>query len=35
MVKMEERRSGILLHITSLPGSEGVGTFGEDAYRFV
>jgi len=32
---MGERRSGILLHITSLPGSEGIGTFGENAYRFV
>ncbi|MCG6186694.1 4-alpha-glucanotransferase [Maribellus maritimus] len=32
---MGERRSGILLHVTSLPGSEGIGTFGEDAFRFV
>ncbi|HKI87603.1 MAG TPA: 4-alpha-glucanotransferase, partial [Draconibacterium sp.] len=32
---MEERRSGILLHITSLPGSEGIGTFGGNAFRFV
>ena len=32
---MNKRSSGILLHITSLPGSEGVGTLGEEAYRFV
>jgi len=32
---MSKRSSGILLHITSLPGSEGVGTLGEEAYRFV
>ena len=30
-----ERRSGILLHPTSLPGSGGIGTLGESAYRFV
>ena len=29
------RKSGILLHITSLPGKAGVGNFGDDAYRFV
>lgn len=29
------RRSGILLHITSLPSAHGVGDFGETAYRFV
>ncbi len=32
---MSERRSGILLHITSLPGSEGIGTFGENAFQFI
>ncbi|MCF6365018.1 MAG: 4-alpha-glucanotransferase [Bacteroidales bacterium] len=32
---MEERKSGILLHITSLPGKYGIGTFGEEACRFV
>ena len=32
---MKERKSGILLHITSLPGKYGIGTFGEEAYRFV
>ncbi|HEV7915564.1 MAG TPA: 4-alpha-glucanotransferase, partial [Albitalea sp.] len=29
------RRSGILLHPTSLPGRHGCGDFGTDAYRFV
>ena len=29
------RGSGILMHITSLPGSYGVGTFGKEAYKFV
>lgn len=30
-----ERASGILMHITSLPNKEGIGTFGESAYQFV
>src|SRR5690606_1507169 len=30
-----KRDSGILLHITSLPGSEGIGTLGAEAYRFI
>ena len=29
------RTSGILMHITSLPGKYGVGTMGEQAYKFV
>ena len=29
------RSSGILMHITSLPGKYGVGTMGEQAYKFV
>ncbi len=29
------RASGVLLHITSLPSLHGVGTMGEEAYRFV
>ncbi len=29
------RRSGILLHVSSLPGRYGVGSFGKEAYRFV
>ncbi|MDO4484469.1 MAG: 4-alpha-glucanotransferase [Clostridia bacterium] len=28
------RRSGILMHITSLPGPEGIGTLGQEAYDF-
>jgi len=32
---MTERKSGILLHITSLPGIEGTGTLGKNAFRFV
>ena len=32
---MTNRKSGILLHITSLPGQEGVGTLGKEAYSFV
>ncbi len=29
------RSSGILLHVTSLPGSHGIGDLGESAYEFV
>lgn len=29
-----KRSSGVLLHITSLPGQYGIGTVGEEAYRF-
>lgn len=29
------RKSGILLHITSLPGPYGIGTMGKNAYHFV
>jgi 4-alpha-glucanotransferase len=29
------RRSGVLLHISSLPGPYGVGDLGQEAYRFV
>ncbi len=32
---MEKRGSGILLHITSLPSSYGIGDLGPGAYRFV
>ncbi len=34
-VPLDKRRSGILLHPTSLPGPYGHGVLGEDAYRFV
>ncbi|EHJ57202.1 4-alpha-glucanotransferase [Streptococcus urinalis FB127-CNA-2] len=32
---MEKRASGILMHISSLPGQFGIGTFGKEAYQFV
>jgi 4-alpha-glucanotransferase len=35
MINLRQRRAGVLLHITSLPGPYGVGDFGPDAYRFV
>ena len=30
-----KRKSGILLHISSLPSLHGIGDFGEEAYRFI
>ena len=32
---LTQRSSGILLHITSLPGPHGIGDFGPDARRFI
>ena len=32
---MTKRSSGVLMHITSLPGQFGIGTFGKSAYEFV
>jgi 4-alpha-glucanotransferase len=32
---ISERKSGILLHPSSLPGKFGIGTFGKEAYDFV
>lgn len=32
---MITRSSGILMHITSLPSSYGIGTLGKDAYKFI
>lgn len=29
------REGGILLHISSLPGKYGIGSFGKEAYRFI
>ena len=29
-----KRRSGIIMHISSLPGKYGIGTFGKEAYNF-
>ena len=34
-MNLDERRSGVLLHITSLPGAHGIGDFGPGAYEFV
>ncbi|WP_411843346.1 4-alpha-glucanotransferase [Salinicoccus sp. HZC-1] len=34
-VFMEKRSSGVLLHISSLPGKYGIGDFGKNAYKFV
>jgi 4-alpha-glucanotransferase len=31
----DQRQAGVLLHLTSLPGPEGVGSLGADARRFV
>jgi 4-alpha-glucanotransferase len=35
ILRMSKRASGVLLHITSLPGKEGTGTLGQNAYQFV
>lgn len=32
---LENRKSGILLHISSLPSEHGIGDLGEQAYNFV
>lgn len=32
---MKRRASGVLMHISSLPGDFGIGTFGQNAYDFV
>ncbi|EQL82831.1 4-alpha-glucanotransferase domain protein, partial [Streptococcus pyogenes GA19681] len=32
---MNKRASGILMHISSLPGKFGIGTFGKSAFEFV
>ncbi|MBQ0931831.1 4-alpha-glucanotransferase [Ideonella alba] len=34
-MNLNQRASGVLLHVTSLPGPHGIGDFGPDAYRFV
>ncbi len=34
-MNLEQRRCGVLLHITSLPGPHGIGDFGPGAYQFV
>jgi len=35
LIKSKGRRSGILMHITSLPSNYGIGTLGIEAYKFV
>ncbi len=35
MNHLRERASGILMHISSLPGTYGIGDFGKEAYNFV
>ena len=32
---MSNRESGVLMHISSLPGQYGIGTFGKSAFDFV
>lgn len=32
---LNNRASGVLMHISSLPGSTGIGTLGQNAYKFV
>ena len=34
-VNPDKRRSGVLLHPTSLPGTYGIGDLGPEAYKFV
>ena len=34
-MKLDQRRAGVLLHITSLPGPYGIGDFGPAAYQYV
>ncbi len=33
-MNLHQRASGVLLHITSLPGAHGIGDFGPEAYHF-
>ena len=32
---MSNRESGVLMHISSLPGQYGIGTFGKSAFDFL
>lgn len=34
-MQSRDKRAGILLHITSLPSPDGIGTFGKQAYGFI
>ena len=35
MILLDSRSSGIVMHISSLPGKYGIGDFGQEAYDFV
>jgi len=35
MINLQQRSAGVLLHITSLPGPNGIGDFGPGAYQFI
>ena len=35
MTTLDKRANGVLMHISSLPGDFGIGTFGKNAYQFV
>ena len=35
MTVLDSRRNGVLMGISSLPGSTGIGTMGKNAYKFV
>lgn len=35
MIDLQQRQAGVLLHVTSLPGPNGIGDFGPDAFHFV
>ena len=35
MTTLDKRADGVLMHISSLPGNFGIGTFGKNAYQFV
>jgi len=33
--QFKKRGSGVLMHISSLPGPFGIGTLGKNAYKFI
>ena len=35
MKTTRERRSGVLMHLSSLPGKYGIGSFGKEAFQFI
>lgn len=32
---MDKRASGVLMHVSSLPGAYGIGSFGREARQFI